>query len=45
MKKLLVIFAMLLVSTVTFAEEGDKWVGINLNYGFNNKYHSIRVRC
>lgn len=43
MKKLLVIFAMLLVSTVTFAEEGDKWVGINLNYGFNNKFKNFGV--
>jgi len=38
MKKYLLILGMMLVSTVTFAEEGDKWVGIHFNGGFRSGY-------
>ena len=43
MKKYLAILIMMLVSTATFAEKGDKWVGINLNYGVNNKFKNFGV--
>jgi outer membrane protein X len=43
MKKYLTIFIMMLVSTATFAEEGDKWVGVNLNYGFSSEYKNFGI--
>jgi len=39
MRKYLIIVGMMLMSAVTaFAEEGDKWAGINLNGGFRSGY-------
>ncbi len=43
MKKYLAILFMMLVSTATFAEEGDKWGGVNLSFGFNNKFKNFGV--
>ena len=44
MKKYLVILLMMLVgTTTTFAEEGDKWAGVNLSYGINNKFKNFGV--
>lgn len=39
MKKYFVILAMMLIGVTTaFAEEGDKWVGLNFNGGFHKDY-------
>ena len=44
MKKYFVILMMMLVgTTTTFAEEGDKWAGVNLSYGINNKFKNFGV--
>ena len=43
MKKYLAILMMMLVSTATFAEEGDKWLGVNLNYGFSSEYKNFGI--
>ena len=44
MKKFLLLFlSMMLVSTASFAEEGDKWVGVNFNGGFHSDYTNYGV--
>ena len=44
MKKYFAILMMMLVgATTTFAEEGDKWAGINLNYGVHSKFKNFGI--
>lgn len=41
MKKIMMIVCMMLVSAATFAEKGDKWVGVNANYALDEDYHGF----
>ena len=34
---------MLLGTTASFADEGDKWLGVNLNYGFSSEYKNFGI--
>ena len=44
MKKYFIILAMMIVgTTATFAEEGDKWVGVNVSYGFSSEYKNVGI--
>lgn len=43
MKKCLLILGLLLSAVTSFAEEGDKWVGVNFDYGFNSTFKNFGV--